>query len=461
MCRRLKVLQYLRAIGTLISLEQLAVIEDSRLTKRLATHGHYQLAFEIAEILNSSVTPLLGIWARHLIGSIPKASPSTSAHERSTYFEIVTDMILNKFELYHYRGVMPYEPVAVFAHRIGEQTRDQNYTDIALRLLSASPSADTRFRVLLSWNQPKEALKEAVASGSSDMIFTVMEHLLAAKDMEFSSDKVAGAITVLNQYPESAAILRSYIKCVTEAHTQRNVVKVYSDSFREFTTQCRLNEYFRFEAKLRKDIKGGAVISQIERSVNSLSDGAKAVEEATRNERGGAANTKMINYHHILLDKQSDLEQKLDDKRFLNASLADTIRFCYHHNRASDAAELVQLFSVNEKMHTWAKLRAYIDSKNWDAINQMASAKKSPIGFDAFVTLLLDSNQPEQAARYIPKLSPIEKRMELYVACGDWRGACEDCLRNKEEGMLGQLKSRAKAESAISIIDSYIQKANK
>ena len=490
MCRRLRILQCLRSIGTLLSIDQLAAMEEKRLTQRLASHQHFQMAFEFADVLDLSVEPILTIWAKHLLASIPKASEAT-AHERQTYLNIVTDMILNKFELHQARGELPYVTIANYAYSLGRAAGDEALLTCAWNLVKAAPSARGRFDALLLWHDYERAAAVAVESGDPAMVFTV---LLEATDGQSESELDGRIIPQLNRFPETAALLRTYVRMLDNAprldeySSAAQLLRQYKALFRETDTARVMAEYFSEVASLRREAAsigagggsnsnnnssrnaggsggGGISTSQqltLDRLHRSVRDAAVSVEMAVRGERGGAANVKAIQLQQFLLDRQHDLLKFTGDRGFINASVIQTIRLCYKHRRYSDATELAQQFTVSEKMLAWAKLRAFVAAHNWEEVDKLAGAKRGgPISPDALVAVLMEAGELEQAAKHIPKLNPIERRMELYVACGDWRGACDDCLRSREEDMLSQLRARAKTESALAIIDAALRKAGR
>jgi len=474
MCRRLRILQCLRSIGTLLSFDQLAAMEETRLTQRLAQQQHFQMAFEFADILSLSVTPILTIWAKHLLSAIPKVGEHT-AQERQTHLSIVTDMILSKFELHQSRAgadQLPYVSVANHAYSIGRAAHDELFLNAAWNIVKASPSARGRFEALLLWEDYERAVRVAVESGDANMIFMVISQ---ATEDQSEADLDHRIIPMLNSFPESAAMLRTYVRMLSNApggvdasSSAGQLVRQYTALFRETETMRMLGAYFSAVDALRREASkpagGGASSSlslQIDRKNIVVRDAAHEAENANRNERGGAANTKVMHLQVSLIDKQRDLAMTTGDRSFYSASVIQTIQLCHKHKRTSDANELVEAFSVSEKMVTWAKLRAFISAKQWGEVDKLAAVRKGPISPDALVAALMEAGELMEAAKHIPKLNPIERRMELYVACGDWRGACEDCLRNREEEMLPQLRKTAKTESAIAIIDAAIRKAGK
>lgn len=68
--------------------------------------------------------------------------------------------------------------------------------------------------------------------------------------------------------------------------------------------------------------------------------------------------------------------------------------------------------------------------RDFAGLDAFARSKRSPIGYETFVRHLIEKGHPKEAAIFIPRCDS-NKRVDLYVDCGDWRAAGKEC---KERG---------------------------
>lgn len=84
----------------------------------------------------------------------------------------------------------------------------------------------------------------------------------------------------------------------------------------------------------------------------------------------------------------------------------------------------------------WIKLKALTQVRDFEGLDTLARSKKSPIGYEPFVTHLVTAKFPKQAAAFVPRCDA-KVRADLYVKCGEWRQAG---LEAKERGDMGKLQ---------------------
>lgn len=83
----------------------------------------------------------------------------------------------------------------------------------------------------------------------------------------------------------------------------------------------------------------------------------------------------------------------------------------------------------------YIKLRALVSLRDWDALETFARSKKSPIGYEPWVDELIRAGAHRQAVRYVDRCDP-RNRVELYIKCGEWVMAGQECVRRGERGRL-------------------------
>lgn len=87
--------------------------------------------------------------------------------------------------------------------------------------------------------------------------------------------------------------------------------------------------------------------------------------------------------------------------------------------------------NVNQIPSFWyIKLHALTSIRDFDSLEAFARSKRSPIGYEAFVRHLVDKDHLKEAATFVPRCDS-NKRVDLYLDCGDWRAAGKEC---KERG---------------------------
>lgn len=83
----------------------------------------------------------------------------------------------------------------------------------------------------------------------------------------------------------------------------------------------------------------------------------------------------------------------------------------------------------------YLKLRSLISLRDWDALDTFARSKKSPIGYEPWVDELIRAGAHRQAVKYVERCD-VRNRVELYVKCGEWVMAGQECVRRGESGRL-------------------------
>lgn len=142
-----------------------------------------------------------------------------------------------------------------------------------------------------------------------------------------------------------------------------------------------------------------------------------------------------------LLTTQEALESESNRQhKFVGLSVNETIRTCLASGDAQLAkrADKVRAdFRVPDKRYYHVAIGAHVSSGNWDALWQLANANRSrsPVGYEPFVSALLGAGAQRQAVRYVEKCEA-KDRIDLYVKCGEWLTAGQECVRRGERGKL-------------------------
>ena len=78
----------------------------------------------------------------------------------------------------------------------------------------------------------------------------------------------------------------------------------------------------------------------------------------------------------------------------------------------------------------YVKLHALTEIHDFEGLEAFARSKRSPIGYQTFVTHLVEKGHSKEAVSYVARCDS-NKRVDLYVLCGEWRMAGKEC---KERG---------------------------
>eukprot|EP00331_Platyophrya_macrostoma_P002219 CAMPEP_0176410366 /NCGR_PEP_ID=MMETSP0127-20121128/3017_1 /TAXON_ID=938130 /ORGANISM="Platyophrya macrostoma, Strain WH" /LENGTH=896 /DNA_ID=CAMNT_0017789855 /DNA_START=54 /DNA_END=2744 /DNA_ORIENTATION=+ len=419
MSRRLRVLHAVRKphVGMATSMQQFLTLEGDRFVQRLLDGSHFQLAHAICEQLGLRSERVLGGWAA--------AKLSSSADDRT-----VGTAIIDKFR--HYSG-LSYRKVAQLAH-------ERKRTRLARMLLEAEPHASSQVEALLDIKEVDAALKKAIESSDPDLIFAVLAYM--------TGHRGASAVESLSSNSVSRSMLLEY--CLA-CDSRRSLLAEYYRDHPEYNTHLAilqyLDEHDRFTRQLQKSIGSPPMWRTYqERKMTSI----QGAELHAKDEHDGVLKERLLRLQSELIDEQTKHAEDLNDSKFLNASVTETLRLLWIHNRGDRAEALAKRWKVTEKALCWIKLRALAQLSDWPAIDKLAgkgTKVKPPISYDGFVHTLVSHGRLEQAKEYIPKVSNIEERMELYLVCDDWFGAAMDCRKTGELGILEQLRERAKGNA--------------
>ena len=165
-----------------------------------------------------------------------------------------------------------------------------------------------------------------------------------------------------------------------------------------------------------------------------------------------------------LLAFQQQLEKDADGKiKFFGLSVNETIRTCLLNNLSKRADKIKSDFKVPDKRfainQSWKqsiktdlpflttapvsssnrfwhiKLYAFTEGRDFEGLEAFSKSKRSPIGYEVFVHHLVEKGHPKEAVAYVSKCdSP--KRADLYVECGEWRLAANECKERNDKAKL-------------------------
>ncbi|KDQ58687.1 hypothetical protein JAAARDRAFT_57575 [Jaapia argillacea MUCL 33604] len=406
----LKVLNAVRfyEIGIPITYTQYTHASPAQLVSRLTARNLHLLALRISTYLSLPPDAVLKHWACAKIArSKPTATGSGKESELSGDDE-VCNMIVDKFEKLGGGGVS-YADIAKRAWEVGR-------TGLATKLLDHEPRASDQVPLLLNMKEDRLALTKAVDSGDTDLVYHVLLHLHKSMPLgsffrliEDGGDQLAPAGELLQVYAreQNRDMLRDFY---------------YSDDRRVESAVLCLEE--------------AATMTDPSAKITSIKAAQKFFSEDK--ERGFEA--KMMDEYSRLLAFQQQLEKEVDGKiSFFGQNVNETLTTCLMNGMSKRADKLKADFKIPDKRFWFVKLHALTATRDFEGLDAFAKSRRSPIGYEAFVRHLVEKGHGKEASTYVARCDA-NKRVDLYVECGEWRMAGKECKERGDKVKMEQLK---------------------
>ncbi|WVF72368.1 hypothetical protein IAT40_007183 [Kwoniella sp. CBS 6097] len=433
MAQTLKVLNAVRyyEVGIPITYEQYIASSPSVLITHLVSRNLHLLALRISQHLGFRPDPVLKHWATSKIAR--SSQNGVDPGERGTGDdESICRAIVEKFEKEGERGVSYAE--------IAKKAWESGRTRLATMLLDHEPRAAEQVPLLLQMKEENIALTKAVDSGDTDLVYQVLLHLrssLSPGDFfhlldDSISPNLRPAVNLLQVYAKQAdrGLLRDFY---------------YQDDRRTESACLELEEAGQQDDANER-------LEHLRRAAKSFGESKDRLFES-----------KMIDDAHRLLTLQQSYERELDHKFTFSGLSVNAFAHKLLVEGFGKRAERVRNdWKVPDKRWWWIKLRALAQRKDWEGLENFARSKKSPIGYEPFVTRLLSLTppQPTHAATFVPRCDP-KARADLYVLCGDWGKAAESAKERNDRTKLEQLRRAAPNGIAQREVDEVIRRVGK
>ncbi|EIN08291.1 vacuolar assembling/sorting protein VPS16 [Punctularia strigosozonata HHB-11173 SS5] len=410
MGQTLKVLNAVRfhEIGIPITYAEYTLASPSHLISRLTARNLHLLALRISNYLSLKPDTVLRHWA---CAKIARAKPSAGDTEGGTTDDEVCALIVKKFRELG-GGSANYAEIAKRAWEVGR-------AGLATKLLDYEPRASDQVPLLLSMKEDRLALAKAVDSGDTDLVYHVLLHLHKRLPLgsffrliEDGGERLAPANKLLQVYArqQNREMLRDFY---------------YSDDRRVESAVLSLEE--------------AAAVSDPFAKISCI----KAAQKFFSEDKDRSFEAKMMDENVRLLAAQQQLEKESDGKiAAFGTSVNETIRACLLNGYPKKADKLKSDFKVPDKRFWYVKLQALTALSDWDGLETFAKSKRSPIGYEPFVRHLLEKGHPREAATYVARCES-NKRVDLYIECGDWRAAGKECKERNDKLKLEQLRKSA------------------
>ncbi|KAF8707479.1 Vps16, C-terminal region, partial [Rhizoctonia solani] len=430
MGKTLKVLNAARyyEIGIPITYAQYQHTSATHIIARLTARNEHLLALRIAEFLGQPPDTVLKHWACAKIaksGKIKAEDPDAPADKAD---KDVCHAIVEKFR------ATPGASFADIAKRAWELGRGR----LATMLLDHEPRPGEQVPLLLQMKEERLALIKAVDSGDTDL--------------GLYADFTWGCI-IINKWSHPVYLVLLQLK---KQSSLGDFFRLLEDGGEKYSPAVRLLEVYAREQdrELLKDfyyqddkrVASALLALDDARTAKMVDNRIELVRAAAKffsedRERGWEA--KAMDESVRLLTFQQQLEKDLEGRvEVVGLSVNATIRACLLNGQSKKAEKIRADWKVPDKRFWYVKLYALTELRDWDGLEQLAKSRRSPIGYEPFVTHLVAQGHLKQAASYVPRCDA-PKRAELYVKCGEWRSAGEECKTRGDKAKLEEIRRRA------------------
>ncbi|KAG5439417.1 hypothetical protein PCANB_001991 [Pneumocystis canis] len=396
-CETLRVLNAMRFcdVGIPLTFKEYFHLTPEGLIERLISRKKHFLALKICEYLLLPSDKVYIHWACMKI--------KFSIDDEESIYKIITERIPLK------KGVSFKE--------IAKTACDEGKQKLATKLLDCTLNASSKIPLLLNIEENEIALIKAVESGDTDLVLYVILHLKdklpLANFFQIIRDK-ALAVSVLETYAKDhdPELLKDFY---------------YQDDRRSDGANIILLESFK--------------ISNIDLKIEKLKLSLGLYKEY----KEFSFEIANLEEYIKLLELQQNFEAEFHES-FIGLSVNETIFKLIKLNQMISALKIKSDFKIPVKRFWWLKLRALVAIRDWTQLEDWVNkSKKSPIGYEPFVSECLAAGNKKIAASFIPKCSKTtpEFRVELWTKVGDWISAGNEALKCKDMKLFESLKSKA------------------
>jgi len=410
--KKIRVLNAVRAseVGIPISSKQYETLTVEVLIDRLVNRFHHLLAFRICEYMELKPENVLVHWA---------CAKVRSEESDKSILESI------KAKLQQCEGAS-YTIVASTAYKVGKK-------QLALDLLEYEKNAGEQVPLLLDMIETKKALKKAIESGETDLVYLVLLHMKKKLPPQtlFSiinepAFEVGRNLLVTYCKEQDIDFLTTFYQALELPHEAASMILLESFKVADDTGKKKL---------------------------------LKQAKELFAKRRDYAVDATEVDNQSALLDAQAQLDKQVGKPMFVGLSISDTIYNCITVGQTARAQDLKSQFNVPDKRYWWLTIRAMAKMQRWDDLEKFSKTKKSPIGYRPFVEVCLEyDNYKVQALKYIPKVTDAWEKVELYVALLKFKEAIETAYAERNIEMLGYIRVKSNNAQTRQTIESLITK---
>lgn len=287
-----------------------------------------------------------------------------------------------------------FESIARTAYTEGRPT-------LALQLLSHEPQPSRQVPLLLTMSHPALALDRALESGDTELVHYVLLHLRQTHPRhEF--------FRLITPRPLAAALV--------EASADPDLLRdfYYQDDRRAASAHAIFAE----------------AITTAPPDTQKLTVAQSLLHEDKTQLFAASA---LADYQRLLTLQQGYAREFAEPEHVWLLPLHQTVRRLFELDSASSHAQKLKTsFKIPEATYTWIRLRALIGKRDWRAVEDAIDAgKPGGVRWESWVEELLGVGAKKVAGRAVEKCN-VPARKELWVRCGEWEKAAEECRKRGE-----------------------------
>lgn len=388
MCQTLRVLNAIRHhnIAVPVTYIQYQALTPLVVINRLVLRRHFALAIEVCKYLSipevEGNTKILLYWALYKVKQIDIDD------------ETIAKIIANK--LGEASGIS-YAEIARCAIQSGRP-------NLAIKLLDYETKASEQVPLYMQMKNPDLALKKAIESGDSDLIYMV---LLSSKD---KFNNISDFMKDISKNPVAMSLMLQYYR--------QNDINKLCDIF----DQENMN------------IDHALTLTKVAYKQEDVNEKIKILDEAQRLFRNkDDLSLSLISDEIKLLKKQADYE-KAYRLQLKGKSMYDTLGELIKASFNKEAEELRKEFKISDSDKSWwfIKIKALSEGNLWEELEKFSKSKKSPIGYEPFVEVCMKENNLPEAKKYYPKVSA-ENRVKCLILMKNLSEALDLSFETKDE----------------------------
>ncbi|KAJ2449915.1 Vacuolar protein [Coemansia sp. RSA 2336] len=390
MCRSLRVVNNLASysVGIPATLVQFHSLPLEAWISRMLNRNLHQLALRVCAFMEASADQVYVHWACSKIRS--------STLDDDALYRVLCERLES---LPEGRSIASYVEIAEVANSCG-------YSRLATRLLLHEPRAANQVPLLISMNQEDAAMDAAVQSGDADLVYFVIFHL-------FKSQSLSDFFQTLSRTPSAARLFEKYCK--------------------EMGAPV-LEDYYYQDDAFAKSARLIIAENLSESDSSKLVANLKVALKMLNSDKSCALESRAVDMQIRLVQQQGEELKGLT----LNETLAKLLE----SGNYSRANKLKTEFKVPDKRFYYIKVHALVQRRDWAELARLANARKSPIGYRAFVDECIAALQFQEAAKYIPRCDA-QERASLFMRIGFFHEAAQAAMHTRDVDALRQIHSTA------------------
>ncbi|XP_069181353.1 vacuolar protein sorting-associated protein 16 homolog isoform X2 [Procambarus clarkii] len=357
-------------VGLPLTWNQLEHLTLPVLLDRLVYRRFFPLALQIASFLklpeSDGTSRILAHWACYKV-----LQPSQKSDEQ------IAKEINSKL------GYTPGISYTDIANRADQAGRKQ----LAIKLIEYECRPKEQVLVLMRLGEDQTALRRALQSGDTDLIYTVLHHLR----QKLSSGDF---LMLIRNFPVAQSLhIRS---CRELDMEQLRDILVQEDDFYG-QGLLRIKEAYQSS---RADSRQASLLGAAELFRKAKSEFACQMTE-----------------EQIKLFKWQMRLEESQHKPYANKSLHDTVHQLVLDGHIKEAEKLRAEFKIPERRYWWLRVVAHAEAGHWEELANFSKNKKNPIGFEPFVDACLKNTNKIEAQKYAMKVKD-ENKVTYLTRCG-------------------------------------------